>query len=112
MALQPFFQKELLPKNLQNTLSSNDEGYCFFDTTLGKPIYFKIINNVKVWVEEDGARAGVRRIGMTEQRPSETDIYIGFQYYDTTLGKVVVWNESLGVTNDNGQGCDLCPLKR
>lgn len=77
-----------------NTLSSNDEGYCFFDTTLGKPIYFKIINNVKVWVEEDGARAGVRRIGMTEQRPSETDIYIGFQYYDTTLGKVVVWNDS------------------
>lgn len=44
------------------------------------------------WIEDDGATAGVKRNGATSERPASADIYVGFQYFDTTLGKVVVWD--------------------
>ena len=46
------------------------------------------------WVEEDGAVAGVLRSGATANRPASTDIYVGFEYFDTDLGLKVVWNGS------------------
>ena len=50
--------------------------------------------NGSAWVEEDGAKAGVKRRGTTSERPAVDDIYIGFQYFDTTLGKMIVRNSS------------------
>jgi hypothetical protein len=52
------------------------------------------------FVEEDGAKAGVTRIGNSTSKPSSTDIYNGFQYYDTTLKKYICWNGSTWVNLD------------
>lgn len=41
------------------------------------------------WIEEDGANAGVVRSGTTSQRPAIADVYVGFQYFDTDLGKYI-----------------------
>lgn len=41
------------------------------------------------WIEYDGAKAGVVRKGTTAQRPAGNDIYVGFEYFDTDLGKTV-----------------------
>lgn len=57
-----------------------------------------VYNGVK-FVEADGAEAGVKRNGTSDQRPSPTQIYTGFQYFDTTLGHAI-W------LNDNGDWVD------
>lgn len=44
------------------------------------------------WLEQDGATAGVLRHGATADRPAATDIYVGFEYFDETLGKPIYWN--------------------
>ena len=68
------------PSSLQ---SYNDLGYQYFDTTLGKPIFW----NGSAWVEEDGEPADIKRTGTSAQRPSPANI--GFNYFDTTLGKPI-----------------------
>jgi hypothetical protein len=66
-----------------------------------KSLTIKIIGKkVLVWREEDGAVAGVARSGDTASRPASTDIYVGFQYFDTTLGKFICWNGSAWVNLD------------
>ena len=52
------------------------------------------------WVEEDGATAGVLRSGTTANRRASTDIYTGFQYWDTDLCKMIAWNGSAWVNLD------------
>lgn len=44
------------------------------------------------WIEQDGATAGVLRHGLTADRPAASDIYVGFEYFDETLGKPIYWN--------------------
>lgn len=44
------------------------------------------------WFEQDGATAGVLRHGATADRPAATDIYVGFEFFDETLGKPIYWN--------------------
>lgn len=82
----------LIPDNKGATRPSNPSvGEIFFDTILGKTI---IYNGTK-WVEEDGATAGVKRIGNNNQDiPSAADIYVGFKYYNATLMKYQTWNGS------------------
>ena len=63
-------------------------GYQFFDTALGRPIYW---NGTK-WVEEDGATAGVRRSGSWVEAPAAADIYIGFKYFATDLYRNIYWD--------------------
>ncbi len=63
-------------------------GYQFFDTALGRPIYW---NGTK-WVEEDGATAGVRRSGSRVETPAAADIYIGFKYFATDLYRNIYWD--------------------
>ncbi len=46
-------------------------------------------NGVK-WVYSDGIDTSILSIGATEKRP--TEISIGFQYFDTTLKRYIVWN--------------------
>lgn len=53
-----------------------------------------------VWQEADGATAGVKRNGATSERPASTDIYVGFQYWDTDLGKMIAYNGSAWVNLD------------
>lgn len=38
-----------------DALTINDSGFQYFDTTLGKPIYLKVIEGVKSWVDATGA---------------------------------------------------------
>ena len=66
------------------------------------------IANVREWSENDGAKAGVIRSGATTERPAGYSIYIGFKYFDTTLGKpiyasaisgdTVTWVDATGAT--------------
>jgi hypothetical protein len=61
-----------------------------------------------VWVEGDGAIAGTLRSGTTAQRPTGRAIYVGYRYFDTTLGKpvfaktisgdTVTWVDATGTT--------------
>ena len=44
------------------------------------------------WIEEDGASAGVRRGGTTAQRPIYSEVYVGFEYFDTDLNASVYWD--------------------
>ena len=55
--------------------------------------------NGKSWVEADGVRAFTKRRGTTRQRPSGDIIYIGFMFFDTTLGKPV-WYKGNGIWVD------------
>ena len=76
------------------TLTSNDAGYVYFDTSLGYPIWF----NGTSWVEHDGEAAGIKRNGTTSNRPTPTNV--GFAYFDTSIGKMIVWNGSAWVNMD------------
>lgn len=53
-----------------------------------------VYNGAK-FVEADGAEAGVKRNGTSTQRPSSTQAYTGFQYFDTTLG-YAIWLNDVG----------------
>lgn len=102
------------------------EGFKYWDTDLNKEIIASEINSrdIVYWRESDGAVAGVKRIGTTSERPTgiykpngnpandSSNIYVGFEYYDTTLdttvvasdisGDTVTWAEaSQGVTDYN-----------
>lgn len=82
-------------------------GYQFFCTdkqttegaSNGIVIYYKGNN---VWVDALGRVVDnnypIATSGTTAQRP--TDIQIGFQYYDTTLNKYIVWNGTEWVGNN------------
>lgn len=43
----------------------------------------KIYSTTVYWVESDGAKAGVNRNGTFANKPSATDIYVGFKYFCT-----------------------------
>ena len=76
--------------NLIKFLVQSDAGSSYFDTTLGKPIYW----NGSAFVDEQGFTATARR-GTT--RPTgvggggvlDAARDIGFEYFDTTLGKPI-----------------------
>lgn len=87
----------------------NDIGFRYFDTTIGKPIYLKeAYYGGGKWIEEDGAKAGVKRSGATADRPIGSSIYVSFMYLDTSLGKpiyasaisgdTVTWVDATGTT--------------
>lgn len=77
------------------------DGESRFVETINKPVWW----NGNNWVESDGVKAGVQRSGSKKQRPSGNDIYIGFQYFDSDLGKPIwykgngVWVDASGKTN-------------
>ena len=83
--------------SVRNSYTATGIGVRCIDTTLNKPVWTIASNS---WVEADGAVAGVKRSGTTAQRPASTGIYTGFQYWDTTLGKMIAWNGSAWVNLD------------
>lgn len=67
------------------------KGYCYFDTSLNKPIWFDGTR----WRDNKGYTAGITR-GTSDKRPQGEaaggilNIYdVGYQYYDTTLSKPI-----------------------
>lgn len=92
-----FYDKSLRSGSTRPT-TDKYKGMMFFDTTIEKPIWY----NGSKWVEEDGAKAGVKRRGTTSERPAATDIYESFEYYDTTLGKLIYWDGSTKWIDKNG----------
>lgn len=74
--------------------SSVQKGFPFYDTTIDKPIWQKGYG----WIEADGAPAGIKRSGVTAERPTPT--IVGFTYFDTDLGKMIVWNGTAWVNMD------------
>lgn len=77
-------------------------GFKYWDTDLGKEITAsEFIGNYIIWREYDGVIAGTKRIGTTSERPTglynpstnpnnaRANIYVGFKYFDTDLGKEI-----------------------
>lgn len=69
-------------------------GTCYFDTTLGKPIWW----NGSKWIDKDGNPADAKQSGTTENRP--TGVKVGYIYKDTTLNKLIIWNGGTWVNMD------------
>lgn len=67
---------------------TTEKGFRYFDTTLGKPIYW----NGTTFIESDGAVAGVLRSGTFANKPATADIYAGFQYHNTDTHKTITWD--------------------
>ncbi len=73
------------------SLYRENVGYEYFDTSLNKNIYY--IGDGK-WIENDGATAGISRHGPFADKPTNTKIYIGFQYFNTDTHKIITWDGS------------------
>ena len=70
-------------------------GQPFFDKTLGRTIWY----NDGVWIDSNGDNADIPRRGDTSERPNPSDVSIGFQYYDTTLERLLTSNGTDWVEN-------------
>lgn len=68
---------------------SSAVGLFNLDITTNKPYWHIGSQN---WIEADGEVANVARFGDSTNKPK--NIKIGFQYFDTTLGKPIYWNGS------------------
>ena len=80
-----------------NVNIENAEEYPYLKLVNGdsKNLTIKIVGHEELlWKENDGATAGVKRNGTTAERPASADIYVGFQYWDTDLGKMIAWSGS------------------
>lgn len=81
------------PYNTNKIGSSEDRFYgiskkadrCFFDTTLGKPIFY----NGEKWVDSEGNDADYKKTAKSNERPEYPKI--GFNFYDTTINKPIWW---------------------
>lgn len=106
------------PKHINQggVLINEDEGYRYYDTNLQKWIYARGFdpsnNNEVIWVEEDGAIAGVSRSGTKDQRPTAgtypvNNVYTGFKYMqvDEVYGTFPIW----AVIERNGSGTEQDP---
>lgn len=70
----------------KKSLTINDIGYSFFNTTLNK----QFIWNGTDFINNDGTNINTLKKGTTAQRP--TGVQIGFTYKDTDLNKWIIWN--------------------
>ena len=71
------------------SLPDNPAGSVWFDPELNKPVW----QNGTKWVESDGAKAGVARSGPFKKRPLASDIYVGFQYFNTDTHRTITWGD-------------------
>lgn len=69
------------------TLDAPNAGFQYFDTDLGKPIYW----TGSKWVDATGNNPELLKEGTTAQRPTLISTDAGFQYFDTDLGKPIYW---------------------
>lgn len=84
----------------QRPIGVND-GFEYYDTTIRQPIYWN--ESRQGWINADGYAAGVRS-GVTQRRTELTEYLIGLdtglQFFDSTLGKTVVWNGATWINVD------------
>lgn len=73
--------------SLQRPTNPN-KGQPFFDKTLGMTIWYYD----GVWVDSNGDNADLPHRGDTSERPNANEVSVGFQYYDTTLGQLLISN--------------------
>ena len=71
------------------------KGQLFFDKTLGITIWYYD----GVWVDSNGDNADLPHRGDTSERPNANEVSVGFQYYDTTLGRLLVSNGTDWIVN-------------
>lgn len=71
------------------------KGQPFFDRTLGMTIWY----NGSIWIDSNGDNADIPRKGDTSERPNPKDVSVGFQYYDTTLKRLLTSNGTEWVVN-------------
>ena len=82
--------------------------YIYKTSTSSSYTSFYIYEDTQTWREADGASAGVARSGETANRPTGGNVYVGFRFFDTTLGKpifakaisgnTVTWVDATGTT--------------
>lgn len=62
----------------------------------------RMLSNFKIYSQEASTVTVLQlnSIGATSDRPASTYKYIGFQYYDTTLNKYIMWNGTAWVNMD------------
>lgn len=65
-------------------------GFCYFDTTLGEPIWW----NGEDWVDAYGNQADIPHKGTISERPNISDVNVGFEYTDTTNNNLYISNGS------------------
>ena len=81
--------KDYYNANKYNTLpdytanKAGMQGQCVYYN--GRPVYW----DGAAWKERDGATLDVKRNGVTADRPAGNTIYVGFQYFDSDLGKPI-----------------------
>ena len=85
------------PTDARPSLTSQNEGFEYYDTTLNK----KILWNGTTWVNLDGSSLDIKKSGTTAERPSNVEI--GFIYKDTTLNKLILWEGSKWVNLDGSE---------
>lgn len=71
----------------ENRPTNPEIGDIYFDTTLGKVVYW---DGTK-WVNASG-KTPANSYGTTEQRPTLTDKDTGYIYFDTTVNRPIFWN--------------------
>lgn len=81
----------------------------------GDAIVYRTNDDIRVVTGTSGSfktriLASVKNVGTTAQRPvlNADEVYLGFQYWDTDLGKYIVWN---GTTWVNPDGTKLAPTR-
>lgn len=75
-----------------NFLNSDDTGKQFFDTQLGRLLFFIPGRDNVEWVDVHGHSGMGRYSGSNTQRPSLFTNDVGYRYFDTTLNKPIWWN--------------------
>ncbi len=76
-------------------------GFEYYNTTLQED-YIKLSDN-KFYSKRTKLQYGVKEQGTTLERPTSTQIYIGFRYFDTSLNKPIWWTGEKWI---NSQGID------
>lgn len=73
----------------------------------GKVIYNQVLNKQAIWdglryIEYDGAKYNVRRTGPFSQKPSASDIYVGFRYFCTDKRTAEGANDGIEIIHKGG----------
>ena len=92
--LNKSFTQLLSGTSLQRPANPN-RGQPFFDKTLGTTIWYYD----GIWVDSNGDNADLPHRGDTSERPNANEVSVGFQYYDTTLGRLLVSNGTDWIVN-------------
>ena len=92
--LNKTFTPLLSGTSLQRPTNPN-KGQSYFDKTLGMTIWYYD----GVWVDSNGDNADLPHRGDTSERPDPSKVSVGFQYYDTTLGRLLTSNGVDWITN-------------